>query len=326
MSDQYPIQPYQGGFFAPISPSSQIPRREEWHYVTPGQNSTEAGLVVYNSLQRLDFLPKVLGDFQALSRGQLPSIISQESAPDPVTLEMFYALLHSMEKPQAWHQLFKHLEELGKPPRSQRIDFYVTNHHDERFLILNVSLDFGGESGKLILQPLGRRSRGRYPDVDIEDAYGIMWPLLLYHPSFGRSVTISPTDEEKLRILGHPDEIYEVAKSLENDPGDFLLWQKLEALSSRVGAHIYLTFPLALCRSEGLAGNYQDCAAELIDIVRPRAIRIFYTMKDITGGATFRRATLNLRRIADLPVEISVVPKTEEELRRSDMLRRLREN
>jgi len=65
---------------------------------------------------------------------------------------------------------------------------YVMDSHGERYRVVDVNIDLGGETGELVLQHLGRRSRGgAVMRIDIWDAYGKMIPFVVYKGSLTRN-------------------------------------------------------------------------------------------------------------------------------------------
>lgn len=59
-------------------------------------------------------------------------------------------------------------------------DLYVMDRHGERYRVIDVLPDAGGETGRLLLRHVGRRSRTGDSLVDIQEAYGYMLPFVVY--------------------------------------------------------------------------------------------------------------------------------------------------
>ena len=77
-----------------------------------------------------------------------------------------------LANPQHWYDLFASC--------GVSASLYVMDGHGERYKVLDVEIDPGGETGELVLQHLGRRSRHGSMRVDIQDGYGKMLPFVVY--------------------------------------------------------------------------------------------------------------------------------------------------
>jgi len=87
-----------------------------------------------------------------------------------------------LQNPQRWYDLFAAC--------GMDASLYVMDQHTERYKVIDVEIDAGGETGELILQHLGRRSRNnQVMRVDILDGYGKMIPFVAYReqPGYGRN-------------------------------------------------------------------------------------------------------------------------------------------
>jgi len=165
---QFPLQPHQ--------PSGLIP---EQNYVIEGV-APEHALVPYELSSSSQILPREAADFNLLAKGRLPFIITAPGRePKPELIASLYTLLHNLNIAQAWDDL---LIQLGALPGlgGTRADLYVVDQHGERYKVIDIELDFGGETGQLVLRHIGRRSRQGVMRVDIEQAYGYMLPVVMY--------------------------------------------------------------------------------------------------------------------------------------------------
>lgn len=77
-----------------------------------------------------------------------------------------------LANPQYWYDLLASC--------STSANLYVMDAHGERYKVLDVEIDPGGETGELVLQHLGRRSRQGSMRVDIHEGYGKMLPFVVY--------------------------------------------------------------------------------------------------------------------------------------------------
>jgi hypothetical protein len=94
--------------------------------------------------------------------------------------------------PQRWYDL---LASCGLSA-----NLYVMDGHGERYKVIDVEIDPGGETGELILQHLGRRSRQGYMRVDIQDGYGRMLPFVVYKEQHSRRNPESRPSSDSFRI------------------------------------------------------------------------------------------------------------------------------
>lgn len=133
---------------------------------------------------------------------QLPSIRGQE-VPDPLARASFDVLLsgkvplirfpigHSwMAKPAVEAAVGAIMSPQGliDPQRwldlqaacGHTAELYVIDRHGERYRVMDVLPDAGGETGQLLLRHLGRKSRSGDMLVDLQDGYGKMLPFVAY--------------------------------------------------------------------------------------------------------------------------------------------------
>lgn len=180
---EFPLQPRKS-FFPAQLPGPQIPKGE---YLISSASPTEA-LVPYFPPERIDVLPKSAADFELLLAGNLPLIIADPSnQPKPELVETFFELMHSLGSAQSWMRLYERAGLIRGGKGVNNTDLYVVDRHGQRYLVLDVELDWGGETGYLSLRPVGKKGRGgKVINIDIEDAYGYMVPVLLMRKPFGR--------------------------------------------------------------------------------------------------------------------------------------------
>lgn len=77
---------------------------------------------------------------------------------------------------------------------STRAKLYVVDRAGERYQVVGVEFDFGGDTGQLLVRHLGPKSRGGDFRVDIHQAFGKMLPVVVYSPAQRNS-------DEDLRAL-----------------------------------------------------------------------------------------------------------------------------
>jgi len=97
-----------------------------------------------------------------------------------------------LANPQYWYDLLASC--------SLSASLYVMDSYGERYKVIDVEIDPGGETGELILQHLGRRSRQGPMRVDIQDGYGRMLPFVVYKQQNYRRNAASRPSSESFRI------------------------------------------------------------------------------------------------------------------------------
>jgi hypothetical protein len=81
--------------------------------------------------------------------------------------------VHGLADINAWYDLDAFL--------GNSADLYVMDRYGERYKVVDVLHDPGGETGELVLMHLGRKSRGgKRLYIDIWDAYKKMIPFVVY--------------------------------------------------------------------------------------------------------------------------------------------------
>jgi hypothetical protein len=124
-------------------------------------------------------------DLQLMASGRFPLIRVPAGhmwvVKPKVSSDMTQLMTRSgLSDPQRWYDLFASC--------SLSADLYVMDRHGERYKVIDVLVDPGGETGELVLQHLGRRSRQGNMRVDIQDGYGKMLPFVVYkHQHFRRN-------------------------------------------------------------------------------------------------------------------------------------------
>lgn len=118
-------------------------------------------------------------DFMALAHGEQPTIYLTEGAREKpeITRAMHHLAtahpLAGVANPDAWEDL------LAAAGRSATV--YVVDRAGERWGVMEVLWDPGGETGQLRLRHLGPRSRGGQSLlVDLQEAFGYMIPVVVY--------------------------------------------------------------------------------------------------------------------------------------------------
>lgn len=144
-------------------------------YFLPGAPA-ERSLVLFRTPARTYYPPKKL-DFRLLATGKLPLVYVPEyrRPRKDVTLAHVH-LLRNLRDPDAWDRM---LAICG----ITNARLWVVDRRGERYRVVGLEYDYGGESGQLKLQPTGKASRGGVLKwVDIEDGYGYMIPIVTYPP------------------------------------------------------------------------------------------------------------------------------------------------
>ena len=101
----------------------------------------------------------------------------------PRITDVFSRLLtrRGLADPQTWYDMLAACGSLAH--------LYVMDRYGERYKVIDVTLDPGGETGVLIVNHLGRRSRSGYMSIDIHDAYGKMLPFVSYKEPYYKNPT-----------------------------------------------------------------------------------------------------------------------------------------
>lgn len=180
---EFPLQPRKA--FFPTKPrGTLIPQGS---YLRQDSSPSEA-IIPYSPTSRVDLLPASAANFEMLMGGSMPLIIADPTnQPKPELVESFFMLMTNLGSAQSWRDLYEKAGMLHGGKGINNTDLYVIDRHNRRYLVLDVELDWGGETGYLSLRPVGRGSRGgRTISVDIEEAYSYMIPVLLMRKRPGR--------------------------------------------------------------------------------------------------------------------------------------------
>ena len=115
--------------------------------------------------------------FELMLSGRFPLIRIPEGKAwilKPKIVQNFLQLMTqtNLLDPQKWYDLLASC--------SLSANLYVMDRYGERYKVIDVEIDPGGETGVLVLQHLGRRNRQGYFKVDIQDGYGNMLPFIVY--------------------------------------------------------------------------------------------------------------------------------------------------
>ena len=124
-------------------------------------------------------------DLQLMASGKFPLIRVPAGhmymAKPKVAEDMTRLMTKSgLADPQRWYDLFASC--------GISASLYVMDSHGERYRVVDVLIDPGEETGMLVLQHLGRRSRQGNMQVDLHAGYGKMLPFVAYkHQHFRRN-------------------------------------------------------------------------------------------------------------------------------------------
>lgn len=124
------------------------------------------------------YYPPAKLDFARLARGELPLVYTSGDAQPVAQVQAALSALvfspaeRGLVNPRAWDDL---LAAAGR-----RAGVWVVDRSGERWQVLEVLFDPGGETGQLVLRHLGRRARQGELLVDLQDAYGFMIPVVVY--------------------------------------------------------------------------------------------------------------------------------------------------
>lgn len=127
--------------------------------------------------------PRSAAKFDLLESGKAPFIIMPVGSYEKlrITQSMYY-LLHNLKDPQAWENVWIAIGGIpGHGGANGTAELYVVDRSNERYQVIDLDLDYGGETGSLRLRHVGRRSRERI-EIDVEQAYGYMLPIVMYKP------------------------------------------------------------------------------------------------------------------------------------------------
>jgi hypothetical protein len=180
---EFPLQPRKR--FFPAKPQEPpIPKGE---YLLPEACPSEA-IVPYTPSGIINILPQSAANFELLLTGELPLIIADPTNPPKAELvEAFFDLMHNLGSVHSWDRFYQMAGLVKGGKGLNRTDIYIVDRHGRRYLLLDVESDWGGETGYLSLRPLGKAGRGgRTINIDIEEAYGYMVPVLLMRKHPGR--------------------------------------------------------------------------------------------------------------------------------------------
>lgn len=145
--------------------------------------------------------------FADLASGEAPLIYQPEGTYEkPAITQALQSMLTvgpvmGITNPNTW-------EDLLAAAGAGTADVFVVDRRGERYKVIDVLFDFGGESGELRLRHLGRRSRQGDLYVDLERAFGYMIPIVVYksRQSFRKNPPYfrvrSP--RQGLRAIKHP--------------------------------------------------------------------------------------------------------------------------
>lgn len=117
--------------------------------------------------------------FSDLASGEAPLIYQPEGTYEkPAITEALQSMLTvgpvmGITNPNTW-------EDLLAAAGAGTADVFVVDRRGERYKVIDVLFDFGGETGELRLRHLGRRSRQGDLYVDLERAFGYMIPIVVY--------------------------------------------------------------------------------------------------------------------------------------------------
>lgn len=136
-------------------------------------------------------------DLQLMASGKFPLIRVPPGylwmVKPKVTNNMSQLMTRSgLADPQRWYDLLASC--------SLSANLYVMDSHGERYKVIDVEIDPGGETGELILQHLGRRSRQGNMRIDIHDGYGRMLPFVVYKEQYPRQNPESRPSASSFRI------------------------------------------------------------------------------------------------------------------------------
>lgn len=137
--------------------------------------------------------PRVSFDLQL--SGRAPFIYMPEGTYEhpPVTRALGKVLTRrGMADPQAWEDL---LAACGTRAR-----VFLNDRRGERWELRGIDIDYGGETGKLIVRHLGPRSREGDIGIDLHRAYGHFLPVVVYKPGGGLAKARNPGDDELRRL------------------------------------------------------------------------------------------------------------------------------
>lgn len=129
--------------------------------------------------------PKTAANFALLSKGLAPFIIMPVGTyeKERITQAMHF-LLHNLSLPMAWEGVWVAIGGIpGHGGANGTAELYVVDRRNERYQVIDVDLDYGGETGRLVLRHIGRRSRERI-EIDIEHAFSYMLPIVMYKKTF----------------------------------------------------------------------------------------------------------------------------------------------
>jgi len=173
-------------------PAKHSPAMPVGNYINRNAESYENILIPYQPSGEIHTLPVGSINFNLLLEGKLPFIIAPPGSLQKAAVNAQLAiLLENLNNINAWEDMLIQLHALpGLGGQVARL--YIINSRSERYLVLQADLDPGGETGTLLLQPLGRAGRsGRKINLDPESLIDYSaeppkpWglPVILYKPS-----------------------------------------------------------------------------------------------------------------------------------------------
>lgn len=165
----------------------ELPKKSHLHkrvqleplFFDPAYYATSDGLVpaIASPEQIPDgFLPRGAVRFDLLAKGMHPFVILPEgrSLNEDVG-DSLIELLHDITSAVGWYNLFVDV-------KGRSAELFIIDRNNERYRVVRVNVDLGGDSGTLSIQHLGKRSREGILEVDIEEANSYMLPVIVYKP------------------------------------------------------------------------------------------------------------------------------------------------
>jgi len=143
---------------------------------SPGDNLLPGYPLVEEIPKNQPLIPRAT--FDVMLSGNFPLIRVSEGGSWKIKPKVTQTMSQLITKegianPDRWYDLFAAC--------GTSATLYVMDTHGERYRVVDIDIDYGGETGQLILQHLGRRSRGgNLMLIDIWEAYGKMLPFVVY--------------------------------------------------------------------------------------------------------------------------------------------------
>ncbi len=169
----------------------RLPRRNsgDMPLIPLARTSDNLPAIPTTTLPRHEWRPPRVS-FDLMLSGKAPFAYLPEGAYEhpPLTAALGNLLTRrGIADVNAWEDL---LAQCG----STRAKLYVVDRAGERYQVVGVEFDFGGDTGQLLVRHLGAKSRGGDFRVDIHQAFGKMLPVVVYSPAQRNS-------DEDLRAL-----------------------------------------------------------------------------------------------------------------------------